>query len=208
MVVYYAPQGEGTAILIDVVKELDRRGTPPFEVGFQAHVPHDEWFAPADVWTACDALQKIGRRVHMTEFIPQSSGKVITGRWRTGTWTEEAQAEFAEQFVRLSFGQPAVVSVHFWGLSDRHIWLPGGGLLDKEYRPKPIYERIRRLIREEWMTRSVSLRTDERGRFRFRGFYGAYRMHVSAPTYPETVFDLNLTMEGPAKFQFKLDRKG
>jgi hypothetical protein len=146
----------------------------------------------------------MGRRIHMTEFIPQSSGKAITGRWRTGTWTEEAQAEFAEQFLRLSFGHPAVASVHFWGLSDRNIWLPGGGLLDKEYRPKPIYERVRRLIREEWMTRNLSLRTDERGRARFRGFYGMYRVRVSAATYPEKVFDLNLTAK-PATVQFKLD---
>jgi GH35 family endo-1,4-beta-xylanase len=59
--------------------------------------------------------------------IPQSGGKPITGGWREGTWTEEAQAEFAEQFYRLCFGHPAVASINWWGLSDRQIWLPGGG---------------------------------------------------------------------------------
>jgi GH35 family endo-1,4-beta-xylanase len=78
-----------------VVEELDKRGAPGFEVGIQAHEPREEWFAPEDVRATCDAFQKLGHRVHMTEFIPQSSGKPITGRWRTGTWTEEAQADFA-----------------------------------------------------------------------------------------------------------------
>ena len=58
------------------------------------------------------------------------------------------------------------------------------------------------------MTRNLSLRTDERGRIRFRGFYGTYRMQVSAPAYPDTVFDLTLTTGGPTTFQFKFDRKG
>ena len=43
------------------------------------------------------------------------------------------------------------------GGSDRNIWLKGGGLLDEEYNPKPVYNTIMRLINEDWMTRDLVL---------------------------------------------------
>ena len=69
---------------------------------------------PEDVWQAFDTFASEGLRIHITEFTPTSSGKEITG-CRHGTWTEDAQAEFAEQMLRLSFGHPNVVSFNFWG---------------------------------------------------------------------------------------------
>ncbi len=112
-----------------LVAELKRRGTPISGLGIQAHEPREEWFSPEKVRTTLDRLGELGYPLHITEYIPQSGGKPITGGWREGTWTEETQAEFAEQFYRLCFGHPAVVSINWWGLSDRQIWLPGGGLL-------------------------------------------------------------------------------
>jgi GH35 family endo-1,4-beta-xylanase len=186
-----------------LVKELHRRNAPPFDVGFQAHEPRTEWFSPQDVWQAFDTFAAEGLRIHITEFIPQSSGKEITG-WRHGTWTEDAQAEFAEQMLRLSFGHPGVASFNFWGLSDRDIWLPGGGLVDKDYNPKPIFTRLRKLIREEWMTRNLSVKTDEHGQGTFRGFLGKYRVHVRAPSGKEADFDFHLGRGGEQQFQFRL----
>ena len=72
-----------------------------------------------------ERLAELGYPLHITEYIPQSGGKEITGGWRSGTWTEATQAEFAEQFFRLCFGHPAVVSINGWGFTDRRIWLPG-----------------------------------------------------------------------------------
>lgn len=187
-----------------LVKELRRRNAPPFEVGFQAHEPRTEWFSPESVGQAFDTFAGEGFRIHITEFTPQSSGQAITGGWRTGTWTEDAQAEFAEQMLRLSFGHPNVASFNFWGLSDRDIWLPGGGLVDKDYNPKPIYARLRRVIREEWMTRNLSLKADQEGRAAFRGFCGKYRVHVKAPSGKEADLDLHLSREGEREFRFRL----
>jgi len=186
-----------------LVKELRRRNAPPFDVGFQAHEPRTEWFSPQDVWQAFDTFAAEGFRIHITEFIPQSSGKEITG-WRHGTWTEDAQAEFAEQMLRLSFGHPNVVSFNFWGLSDRDIWLPGGGLVDKDYNPKPIFTRLHKLIREEWMTRNLSLQADAQGHVTFRGFFGKYRVHVRAPSGKEAEFDFHLGRGGEQEFRFRM----
>ncbi len=186
-----------------LVKELRRRNAPPFDVGFQAHEPRTEWFSPEDVWQAFETFAAERFRIHITEFIPQSSGQETTG-WRHGKWTEEAQAEFAEQMLRLSFGHPSVASFNFWGLSDRDIWLPGGGLVDKDYNPKPIYSRVHKLIRQEWMTRNLSLQADMDGRAAFRGFLGKYRLHVKAPSGKETDFDFQLGRGGEKNLRFQI----
>ncbi len=159
------------------VSDLKRRGTPISGLGLQAHEPREQWFPPKEVWATFERLAGLGYPLHVTEFIPQSSGKAIAGGWRGGRWTEKAQADFAEQFFRLSFGHPAVASINWWGLSDRRIWLQGGGLLTKEYEPKPVYRRLSKLIHEEWKTRTEAS-TDAGGTARLRGFYGTYRVTV------------------------------
>ena len=156
-----------------LAQELKRRETPISGLGIQAHEPRQHWYPPMEVWATFDRLASLGYPLHITEFIPQSGGKNITGGWREGEWTQETQADFAEQFFMLSFGHPAVVSINWWGLSDRRIWLPGGGLITEEYEPKMVYNRLRKLVHEEWKTRAKT-RTDEKGNVTFRGFFGKY----------------------------------
>jgi len=163
-----------------LVEELKRRGTPISGLGIQAHEPRQHWFPPEQVWVTFERLAELGYPLHITEFIPQSGGKEITGGWRRGTWTEAAQADCAEQLYRLAFGHPAVRSVNWWGFSDRRIWLPGGGLIDREYEPKPVYDRLKRLIHDEWKTRLDAV-TDEAGTVSFRGFLGRYTVRVTRP---------------------------
>jgi GH35 family endo-1,4-beta-xylanase len=161
-----------------LVEELKRRGTPISGLGIQAHEPRQHWYPPKEVLATFDRLASFGYPLHITEFIPQSGGKEITGGWRRGRWTEGTQAEYAEQLFRLSFGHPAVASINWWGLSDRQIWLPGGGLLTKELEPKPVYNRLRKLVHEEWKTR-LETRTGAVGTVKFRGFYGTYRVTIT-----------------------------
>ncbi len=164
----------------DLLTELKKRNAPLAGIGIQAHEPRQEWFSPEEVWKTFDLYSKQGYPIHITEFHPQSSGVPITGGWRTGSWTPETQAEFTEQFVKLCFGHPAVVSVNWWGFSDRNIWLPGGGLVDEEYQAKPVFTMLDKLINQTWKT-NLSERTDNKGRVRFRGFYGEYEISLSTP---------------------------
>ncbi|NWG12822.1 MAG: endo-1,4-beta-xylanase [Acidobacteria bacterium] len=161
-----------------LLAELTARKAPISGVGIQAHEPRQEWFSPEEVWKTFDLYARHGHPVHITELHPQSSGKQITGGWRTGTWTAEAQAEFTGQFVRLCFGHPTVASINWWGLSDRNIWLEGGGLIDEEYRPKPVFEVLDRLINKEWRTR-ISVRLDSAGVASFRAFFGTYDLKLT-----------------------------
>jgi GH35 family endo-1,4-beta-xylanase len=184
-----------------LVTELKRRGTPISGLGIQAHEPREEWFSPEKVRTTLDRLGELGYPLHITEFIPQSGGKAITGGWREGTWTEEAQAEFAEQFYQLCFGHPAVVSINWWGLSDRQIWLPGGGLLTKDYEPKPVYTRLKDLIHQQWQT-NLTARTDEKGQVTFRGFYGSYDITVTADHREPHKYQIALKKGGQSQWEF------
>lgn len=164
-----------------LIKILQQRNVPVTGIGIQAHEPREMWFSPAEIIATYDKYQTLGLPLHITEFTPQSSGKSITGGWREGIWTEAAQAEFAEQFYTLSFGQPAMVSIHWWGFSDKMIWLKGGGLLDNEFNPKPVYIALKKLIKEQWMSKNIRGISDKKGQFYFRGFGGNYDAKVTLP---------------------------
>lgn len=187
-----------------LVKELQNRKARITGIGIQAHEPREMWFSPVEVIATFDKFKELGLPLHITEFIPQSSGKPITGGWREGMWTEEAQAEFAEQFYTLAFGYPEMASIHWWGLSDRYIWLEGGGLLDKDLNPKPVYSRLKKLIKQDWMTKDVHLTTNRKGKVDFRGFYGNYEVSVKKPDGSKQTFTVHLSEKDANDWRFVL----
>ncbi|GAB3180640.1 endo-1,4-beta-xylanase [Telluribacter humicola] len=187
-----------------LIKELKKRNVPVTGIGIQAHEPQDRWFSPVEVMETFNRLNEFGLPLHITEFIPQSSGKAITGGWREGTWTEQTQADFAEQFYTLAFSHPAMVSIHWWGFSDRMIWLKGGGLVDKDFNPKPVYTRLKKLIKEDWMTRDVKLSTDNSGQAGFRGFGGRYQVVVTQPDGSQSTREFHLKENQTNQWRFSL----
>lgn len=187
-----------------LLQEVDRRGVPKYDIGLQTHEPEFDWFRAQDLWDMIDAVAKLGHRVHITELIFPSNGSPITGGARTGNWTREAQADYGDLIYRLAFGHPAVESINYWGFSDRGIWRDEGGWLDKDYRPKPIYDRLRRLIKELWMTRNLSLKTDDTGVVRFKGFYGKYRVSVRTAGGVEQSFEVHLSQGEAGRFSLRV----
>ena len=165
---------------LSLVQQLKAALVPIGALGIQTHEPLDAWFPPEEVVKTLDLLGSLGYPLQITEFTPQSSGKSIAGGWREGRWTEESQADYAEQIYRLAFGNPAVEVINWWGFSDRDAWQPGGGLVTAEYEPKPVYRRLMRLIHQEWETR-LAATTDGEGRLKFRGFYGEYEILLKIP---------------------------
>lgn len=188
-----------------LMEELQTKKIPVTGIGIQAHEPRDIWFSPIELIKTFDRMDGFGLPLHITEFIPQSSGKPITGGWRKGTWTEEAQADYAEQFYTLSFGYPSMASIHWWGLSDKDIWLKGGGLLDENYDPKLVYDRLFKLIKQEWMTKNLKLRTNQNGEVSFRGFYGNYQLTVIQSNGNSKSYQLHLAKGTDNNFRFQLD---
>jgi GH35 family endo-1,4-beta-xylanase len=187
----------------DLLMELKERKAPFSDIGIQAHEPRQEWFNPEETWKTFDLYSDLGYTLHITEFHPQSSGVDITGGWRTGKWTLETQQEFTEQFVRLCFGHPAVASINWWGFSDRNIWLPGGGLVDEEYRPKPVYEMLDKLINETWRT-NLEMESGKDGRIGFRGFYGKYKITLILPDGTRQVYPVHVRQDEANEWIFRV----
>ncbi len=97
-----------------------------------------------------------------------------------------------EQMYRQCFGHPAVVSISYWGLSDRRIWIEGGGLIDEAYRPKTVFEMLRKLIKGEWMTKPFMGQTNENGEIDFCGFHGKYELVLPRSNRQHRSLEFNL----------------
>ena len=188
-----------------LLRMLKERKAPISGVGVQGHEPRQEWFKPEEVWKTFDLYHSLGLPVHITEFHPQSSGVPITGGWRHGAWTPEAQTEFTKQFVTLCFGHRGVASINWWGFSDRNIWLPGGGLVDEEYNPKPVYHMLDTLINRTWRTR-LTAAADRDGAVRFRGFFGQYQVRLTGPDGRLRVFPVRVRRDEENHWVFDLDQ--
>ena len=98
-----------------------------------------------------------------------------------------------------------VKSINWWGLSDRYIWQerPQAGLIDEKYNPKPVYTRLKNLIKNEWMT-TTSGYTDKDGIIGFRGFYGNYKITLNTKDGQVHTFQIHLSEKEENEWDFKL----
>lgn len=111
------------------------------------------------------------------------------------------QQRLVEHLYRLWFSHEAVSSIIYWNMVDdtafvykdaNCTWNENdykGGLLNADLSPKPAYETLRRLIREEWVTPEQVLEFSAGEFARFRGFYGDYDVAVEteAGTFNRTI---------------------
>lgn len=189
----------------DFTTELLERGTPISGLGIQAHEPRADWFDPVEVWRTLEWYKDFDLPIHITEFIPQSAGAEITGGYRSGQWTPETQAAYAETMYRIWFGHPAVVSINWWAFSDANAWLPGGGFVDADFKPKPVYHVLQKLIREEWRTPGITSKTNGRGKFKFRGFHGYYEIVATNNQGISKEFTMHLEKGDANSWELKMD---
>lgn len=166
----------------ELLERLRAADAPLSAIGIQAHEPGKGtyWYTPEELWETCELFgEELGFPIYMTEFFYLSDpDEPIGGHRRDGNWSPEAQADAIEEFYRVCFGHPRVEGIVYFALSDRDVIIPTIGLLDEQYRPKPAWERLRRLIRAEWWTRASGT-TGPDGTFRVRGFYGRHRVRVT-----------------------------
>jgi endo-1,4-beta-xylanase len=165
------------------VRWLREQGAPVDFFGFHGHRPFGLWADPRTVYESLDAFARENVRVFVTACGVPDRGPIV-GPMRTGEWTPDLQADYYRRFFRICFSHPAVDGVNLWGLGPR-TWVRHAGLLDASFEPLPAFHALKRLIREEWMTRlGGSLSPD--GRAAFRGFHGAYELAVTPRDSAET----------------------
>jgi GH35 family endo-1,4-beta-xylanase len=170
---------DGCPAFLELLKKAQADGVPFGGIGIQAHEPRTMRFPLDGVRERLDQYAALGKDLYITEFTPTSAGEPITGSPPAGPWDEKAQDDYAVKFYRVCFAHPAVQGITWWDLCDQGSWLAGGGMLRKDLSPKPVYDSLRRLIREEWHTQARGP-TDGQGQFSFRGFAGQYDVTVTA----------------------------
>ncbi len=174
----YDVMANGYPPFFSLLQKALRRGVPFDGIGIQAHEPHTTRFPLEQVGKTLDHYATLGKPLHITEFTPTSGGQEITGSHISGRWDEAAQADYAAKFYTICFAHPAVAAITWWDLSDAASWLEGGGLLRKDLSPKPAYLALRKLIRDQWVTK-LKVRTDQDGTCSFRGFCGYYVLRIT-----------------------------
>ncbi len=166
-------------------------------IGLQTHM-HQGYRGEAATLEMLDRFARYGLPLQLTETSLVSghlmpADIVDLNDYRVPDWptTPDGEARQADELVRhyrTLVGHPAVQAITYWGLTDSGAWLGAPvGLVRADGTPKPAYEALRHLLRDEWWLPPTELRTDPRGRLRVRGFLGDYRVSTPDASAPFVV---------------------
>lgn len=158
-------------------------------IGIQSHM-HEGYLGAEQTWEICERFAVFNKPLHFTE-VSLVSGPVPGGKvdfhggkhkgWISTSEGEQEQAEQAAEFYSVLFSHPAVEAITWWDLHDGS-WLGApSGLVSKDMQPKPAYERLHKLIKQDWWTEQ-QLVTDLNGHISFHGFLGHYEIKAGNKT--------------------------
>jgi hypothetical protein len=147
------------------------------------------------VYECLDEFAKFGVKIHVSEATLDLGMNMISQVHAGDTWTPELAADFFEKYYTVLFSHPDMEAINYWDLSTslsrpgmyRNSMQMGGtgqaGLLDPSNgdAPRPLYYRLKELIRDRWMTR-LNGEVGSDGVVAFRGFHGDYEITVRTPS--------------------------
>lgn len=168
-----------------IEKLVDENKKPLYDaIGIQSHMHGGTW-DNNNIRINCERFATFGVPVHFTELTVLSATEKFDWSDQRGMpTTEEGEARQRDEVVRIYtmfFSYPAVEAITWWDFSDQGAWMNApSGLLRADMSPKPAYEALRKMIREDWTTRETC-KTDEKGSFKLRAFRGDYRLEITLP---------------------------
>ncbi|WP_342768576.1 endo-1,4-beta-xylanase [Gryllotalpicola protaetiae] len=155
-------------------------------IGLQTHM-HQGYWGEDTMLAMVDRFARYGLPLHLTES-SLVSGHLMPPEirdlndYRIPSWpsTEEGEARQADELARhyrSLVGHPQVEAITYWGITDAGAWLGAPiGLVRADGSPKPGYDALHSLIKDEWWLPATTVRTDADGRFGLRGFAGDYEV--------------------------------
>ena len=158
-------------------------------IGLQSHM-HQGYWGEARTLEVLDRFARYGLPLHLTE-TTLLSGTLMPpdvedlNDYQPASWPstpdgENRQADDVVRHYRTLLSHPSVQSVTYWGISDRGAWLGApAGLVRADGSPKPAYDALRRLVKEEWWVAPTRMRTDDQGRVAVRGWAGDYTVSAA-----------------------------
>ncbi|MEV4532559.1 endo-1,4-beta-xylanase [Asanoa sp. NPDC049518] len=161
-------------------------------IGLQTHM-HQGYWGEERTLAILDRFGRYGLPIHMTE-TSLVSGALMPPEiedlndyqvrsWPSTPAGEQRQAEELVRHYRTLLSHPSIQAITYWGLSDAGAWLGApSGLVRADGTPKPAYDALRALVKQEWWLSPTSLRTDNAGRVTICGFLGEYVVHHAGRT--------------------------
>jgi len=165
-----------------VIEECLDAGVPIGAIGIQTH-QHQGYKGLAWLNDVLTRFSQYGLPLHFTENT-LVSGQIMpphivdlndyqVDEWPTTPEGEERQEREWREMYETLFAHPAVEAITGWDLADG-AWLGApSGLLRLDNSPKPSYNTLKKLIKEDWAT-DVTLTTDANGQVSLHGVRGTY----------------------------------
>lgn len=165
-----------------------REGVRIDGIGMQFHMFHRreqeaektaDYYDPERIYDVLDCYAAFGKPLQITE--------ATVPAYSCDAEDEEVQAEIIRNLYRIWFSHPAVEGAIYWNLVDGYAGGAAsgdmasgenyfhGGLIRRDFSPKPAYHVLRRLFTEEWRT-SFEAETNGDGEAVFYGFTGEYEL--------------------------------
>ena len=153
-------------------------------IGLQSHM-HQGYWGEEKTLAILDRFARFGLPLHLTE-TTLLSGDLMPAHiedlndhqvssWPSTPEGEARQADEIERHYRTLVGHPAVQAATYWGISDDGAWLGApAGLVRADGTPKPAYDVLRRLVKDEWWLAPTTSRTSSTGQVPVSGFLGTY----------------------------------
>ncbi len=130
------------------LRDLVRQRVDFDVAGIQIYRPYRDL---TDTVEMIERIEALGKPVFITEIgvpshedgiaLPPGTTVEVTHRW-----DQEQQADWGQNMLTVLMSRPDVYGIAWYDLVDRLAFLPGGGLLDDEWHPKPVYRRIEQLL--------------------------------------------------------------
>ncbi len=127
-------------------------------IGLQIYCPGRDML---EIERHIERFFEFGKPIHITELgIPSADSPdtrlsfeergsripyPIDAVWHGTEWSEQIQADWVEQFYTLCYSMPQVDAISWWDFTDPG-YMPNGGLLTRDLRPKQSYERLMKLL--------------------------------------------------------------
>jgi GH35 family endo-1,4-beta-xylanase len=184
-------------------------GKPLFDVvGVQSHMHAGIWDNQKIV-SVCETFSKSNVPVHFTELTILSHTQKVGWDYLPLETNEEGERYQQDNLIRIYtmlFSHPSVEAITWWDLCDKEAWrdVPGG-LLRKDFSPKPAYEALERLVKKEWATHETVI-TGKSGAATLRAFRGKYHFTITLPNGKkiEKIFD-GAVGKGSNKISLNID---
>jgi endo-1,4-beta-xylanase len=170
-------------------------------IGIQSHM-HQGYWGVEKTLQILEHFTRFDLPIHFTE-TTLVSGQLMPPEivdlndyqladWPTTANGEERQAQEAILHYETLFAHPQVEAITWWDIADGG-WLNApSGLLRRDGSSKPAYHELLKRIKGEWWTESLNLVTDHKGKARFCGFLGDYKLTCRGAHRPFTLTSPNV----------------